>query len=91
MSHRQNRKVVRPFTMPKNPQLMKKINDACIQIKLHHTIIDDTNPIPTTQDYEQRLEQARQTYPAPTWLGMVELLNEVYQHLNDDTYQPVKY
>lgn len=77
-----------PFTLPRNPDLLKKINDMCINIKTHHLLkISESD----SEKYKSDINTLKNTNPIPTWEEVVKLLDEVYADINRDRFNPIKY
>ena len=79
MSH-----IQRPLTLPKHPELLRKLNQMCIDIKIHYLIKTET--IEPTQ-----LSKLQFSHEVPTWEAIVELLTEARNAINEQREDPRKY
>lgn len=75
MSH-----IQRPLTIATYPELLRKINEMSIGIKLHHIIEPDKNVL-----------EARINHDLPTWEDVIFLLNECRNAINEIREDPRKY
>lgn len=73
-----------PLTLPRNPELLKKVLDMKIAITLHHFDLSDTED-------PEAVYKARNAHAKPTWENVVALLKECYDEINKDRESPIKY
>lgn len=69
-----------PLTLPKHPELLRKINEMSISIKLHHIAYKSKEVI-----------AAFSSRPQPTYEEIVSLLDECRKAISEQREDPRKY
>lgn len=79
------RNIREPFTWAKHPQLLERINETIIGIKVHHNV--------NYKDYPTResLKKVQEGHSMPTMEQVMELLKECYNAINEQREDPRKY
>lgn len=74
-----------PFTLPKHPELLRKINEMNICIEVHYLI--------KNEDVESTsaLARAQLEHDKPTWEDVVKLLTEARIAIDQQREDPRKY
>lgn len=80
MSH-----IQRPLTLPKHPELLHKINEMSIGIKIHYLIK------PTELDKMSSLALAQLQYDKPEWDDVIKILQECRNAINEQREDPRRY
>lgn len=80
MSH-----IQRPLTMPKHPDLLRKLNEMSICIKVHYLI--------KGEDVESvsKLAQAQLQHDKPSWEDVIKILEDARNAINEQREDPRKY
>lgn len=77
-----NRNIQAPLTLPKHPELLRKINQMSIDIALSHLADEET---------VKKLADQDRVILAPTWKDVRELLRDAYNAINEQREDPRKY
>lgn len=74
-----------PLILPKHPELLRKINQMCIDIKVHYLI--------KNQDAESmsKLAQAQLQHDKPLWEDVIDILDKCRTAINEQREDPRKY
>lgn len=79
------RKLHERLTLAKHPDLLNKINETIIGVKIHN--IDSEEKKQKPGEYAK----AATIVSAPTWENIVELLQECYKAINEQREDPRRY
>lgn len=79
------RKIQEPLTLPVHSELLEKLNNMSIAIKLHHIECEEKKQKP------EEWAKAASTKPVPTWEDVQELIMRAYHAINEQRRDPRKY
>jgi hypothetical protein len=76
------RSIREPLTLPKHPELLHKINETKIAIKLSYL---------ASPEIREKLETDKREINPPSWDDIIDLLDNCYKAINEQREDPRKY
>lgn len=76
------RRLHEPLTLPKHPDLLSKVNQMSIDIKLTHL---------ASAEIKNKMKKDNRIVKPPTWEDVAELLRKCYSAINEQREDPRKY